>query len=164
MKDYLLKLKAWSMIVLMLFAVTTISCSSDDDEPESKTFFETHGGTNWDFEDPNSPAEVFVRINENVNSLVDIYVNLTGECFFAFPLEGANNTEILEDSENRFKIKLSESETDYTILSASVAGNILTVSSEVYENGELDNELSQTFLLFSSDKEVSDLTMCPMPA
>ena len=150
------------MIVLMVLAVTAVSCSDDDDEPQSKTFFEAHGGTNWDFQDPTSDIAVFVRINENVNSLFDIYINLTGECFIGFPIEGVENPEILEDSENRFRIKLSESESDYQILSASVSGNVLTVSAEDYENGELVED--QTFLLFASDQDVSDLTMCPMPA
>ena len=162
MKEYLLKLKSWSVIMLMLVAVTAVSCSDDDDESQSKTFFETHGGTNWDFEDPGSDIAVFVRINESVNSLFDIFINLTGECFIAFPVAGVEDPEILEDSENRFRIKLSESDTDYQILSASVAGNILTVSAEVYEDGELVED--QTFLLFASDQDVSDLTMCPMPA
>jgi hypothetical protein len=164
MKDYLLKLKSWSLVVLILVAVTAVSCSDDDDEPKSKTFFEAHGGTNWDFEDPTSDASVFVRINENQTSLFDIFVNLTGECYFEFPVEGVENTEVLEDSENRFKIKLSASESDYQILTASVSGDILTVSAEVYENGELVEDESLTFLLFASDMEVSDLDMCPMPA
>ena len=160
MKDFLLKLKGWSVIALMLVVVTAVSCSDDDDEPQSKSFFEAHGGTNWDFEDTNTGIAVFVKINENATRLFDIFINLTGECFMEFPVAGVDNPEVLEDSENRFKIRLSESDTKYQILSASVSGEILTVSVESYENGEILEDESGNFLLFSSDKEVGDLTMC----
>lgn len=146
---------------MMVFAVAAVSCSDDDDDQQAKTFFETHGGTNWDFQSPDSPISVFVRINDNVSSLFDIYINLTGECYYPYPVVGVENPEILENSQNRFKIKLTESESKYQILSASVSGNVLTVTAEVYENGELTED--QGFLLFESDQDVSDLTMCPMP-
>lgn len=158
-KNNLIKLKAFGLIAFLMFSMSFISCSDDDDP---KSFLETHGGTVWNFAEEDAGISIYVQLNSTVSNPFEIWMDLLGVgCYLYQSIEDDGTPEVIEDSENKVVIRVEENDTDYILLTLRVVGNRLTVTTEEYEDGELDE--NQTIILDKSSDNVDDLEICPMP-
>lgn len=154
MKKHILKLKAFALIIL--FALAFHSCS-DDDNP--KSFLDAHGGTVWKFGDANDILSLYAQINNSETNPFEFWLyDLIDECYLHESVTNEGTTEVLQNSENKIEIKISESSGDYGILTMTVSGDILRVQFDSYEDGELTED--EQFILERSNDNVDDLTIC----
>lgn len=159
-KNNLMKLKVFGLMAFIMFSMSIVSCSDDDDN--EKSFLETHGGTAWNFEEENSGVSIYVQLNSTVSNPFEIWMDLLDAgCYLYQSIEDDGTPEVVEDSENKVVIRVDENDTDYIILTLRVAGDRLTVTTEEYEDGELDE--SQILILDKTSDNVDDLEICPMP-
>jgi hypothetical protein len=73
-------------------------------------------------------------------------------------VEDDGTPEILENTENKLVIRVDESNDEYTIVTLTVSQNVLTVTNEDYENGELDEE--NIVILFANQDDIENIEIC----
>ena len=149
-------LKLLSVAFIMSFAI--VSCNDDDDE-EILNFLDAHGDTQWKFDDPGSDTALYLRINDSEANPFELWLTLQADgCYVYQSVEDDGTPEILENTENKLVIRVEESNEEYTIITLRVAQDVLTVESEYYENGELDED--NAVILFANDDDLSDIEIC----
>lgn len=149
-------LKVFSFTLLMIIAVA--SCSDDGDD-DVITFLDKHGDTQWKFQDPNSDTVLYLRINDSQTNPFELWLTfLANSCFVYQSVEDDGTPEILENTENKLVIRVDESNDEYTIVTLTVSQNVLTVTNEDYENGELDEE--NIVILFANQDDISNIEIC----
>ena len=151
------KWAALSLFTLLALSLTFVSCSDDDDEQSS--FLENHGGSVWKFSDEFSGTGIYLRINNSESNPFEIWLQWPGtDCYLHEGVDDSETPDVLENSKNTLKLRVDDSATEYTIVTLTVSGDFLTISSEYYENGSLVEDES-VILARTSDK-VSDLPLC----
>lgn len=156
MYSKMLKFKAFALSLVLV--LTLFSCSDDGDDPD--TFLEKNGGTVWTISQ--SGASVFAKINNSVSNPLEIWGSLGDELCYIYQSikdEGAE-VEVLENTESTFKVRVDESSTEYTILTLTVAGNLLTIQYDYYEDGEIDE--SEIIPLQKTADTTDDLEICEL--
>ncbi len=148
-------LKMLSLSLLMIFAVA--ACSDDEDDVTS--FLDKHGNTQWRFQDTDSQTVLYLRINDSQTNPFELWLSLLqSTCYVYQSVEDDGTPEILENTENKLVIRVDESNEEYTIVTLTISQQVLTVVSEDYENGELDDE--NIVILFANDDDISNLEIC----
>ena len=79
-------------------------------------------------------------------------------CYENETVIGIGGVEILENTENVFKVKVEDGENDYIIMTFTITGSVLTIKYEYFEDGELDD--TQTLPLQKTDDDPDDLPLC----
>lgn len=149
-------LKLLGISILMSFAL--VSCNDDDDE-ELLTFLDVHGNTQWKFDDPTSDTELYLKINDSEANPFELWLTLLdGGCYVYQSVEDDGTPEILENTKNRLVIRVEESNQEYTVVTLNVSQNVLTVESEYYEDGQLDDD--NVVILFANEDDISALEIC----
>ncbi len=149
-------LRMLSISLLMIFALA--SCNDDDDD-NMLSFLDKHGDTQWKFQDPNSDTVLYLRINDSQANPFELWLTfLANSCYVYQSVEDDGTPEILENTENKLVIRVDESNDEYTIVTLTVSQNVLTVASEEYENGELDEE--NIVILFANQDDISNIEIC----
>ena len=149
-------LKVLSLTLLMIFAVA--SCN-DDDDGDIVSFLDKHGDTQWKFQDPGSDTVLYLRINDSQTNPFELWLTfLANSCYVYQSVEDDGTPEILENTENKLVIRVDESNDEYTIVTLTVSQNVLTVISEDYENGVLDEE--NIVILFANQDDISNIEIC----
>ena len=149
-------LRMLSISLLMIFALA--SCNDDDDD-NMLSFLDKHGDTQWKFQDPNSDTVLYLRINDSQANPFELWLTfLANSCYVYQSVEDDGTPEILENTENKLVIRVDESNDEYTIVTLTVSQNVLTVASEDYENGELDDE--NVVILFANQDDISNIEIC----
>ena len=149
-------LKVFSLTLLMIFAVA--SCN-DDDDGDIVSFLDKHGDTQWKFQDPGSDTVLYLRINDSQTNPFELWLTfLANSCYVYQSVEDDGTPEILENTENKLVIRVDESNDEYTIVTLTVSQNVLTVISEDYENGVLDEE--NIVILFANQDDISNIEIC----
>ena len=150
-----MNLKTLFFLFLIIFAVD--ACNEDDDDVVS--FLDNHGDTQWKFQDPNSEAVLYLRINDSEANPFELWLTfLANSCYVYQSVEDDGTPEILENSENKLVIRVEESNDEYTIVTLTVSQGVLTVVSEDFENGELDEE--NIVILFANEDDISNIEIC----
>ena len=149
-------LKVLSFTLLMIFAV--VSCNDDDDD-DMVSFLDKHGDTQWKFQDPNSDTLLYLKINDSQANPFELWLTfLANSCYVYQSVEDDGTPEILENTENKLVIRVDESNDEYTIVTLTVSQNVLTVTNEDYENGELDEE--NIVILFANQDAIDNIEIC----
>jgi len=149
-------LKVLSFTLLMIFAV--VSCNDDDDD-NMVSFLDKHGDTQWKFQDPNSDTVLYLSINDSQANPFELWLTfLANSCYVYQSVEDDGTPEILENTENKLVIRVDESNDEYTIVTLTVSQNVLTVTNEEYENGELDEE--NIVILFANQDDINNIEIC----
>ena len=147
--------KVLSFTLLMIVAV--VSCNDDDDDMVS--FLDKHGNTQWKFQDPNSDTVLYLRINDSQTNPFELWLTfLANSCYVYQSVEDDGTPEILENTENKLVIRVEESNDEYTVVTLTISQNVLTVTNEDYENGELDEE--NIVILFANQDDISNIEIC----
>ena len=147
--------KVLSFTLIMIFAVA--SCNDDDDDMVS--FLDKHGNTQWKFQDPNSDTVLYLRINDSQTNPFELWLTfLANSCYVYQSVEDDGTPEILENTENKLVIRVEESNDEYTVVTLTISQNVLTVTNEDYENGELDEE--NVVILFANQDDISNIEIC----
>ena len=150
-----MNLKTLIFLFFIIFAVD--ACNEDDDEVIS--FLDVHGDTQWKFQDPNSDAELYLRINDSETNPFELWLTfLANGCYVYQSVEDDGTPEILENSENKLVIRVEESNEEYTIVTLTVSQGVLTVTSEDFENGEIDEE--NIVILFANEDDINNIEIC----
>ena len=145
-----------SLSLLMIFAL--VSCNDDDDD-DMITFLDKHGDTQWKFQDPGSDTVLYLRINDSQTNPFELWLTfLANSCYVYQSVEDDGTPEILENTENKLVIRVEESNDEYTIVTLTVSQNVLTVASEDYENGQLEDE--NIAILFANQDDISNIEIC----
>ena len=152
----MLKFKAFGLILMMVFSL--VSCS-DDDGDDALTFLETNGGTVWSVSQ--SGASIYAQINNSESNPFEFWASFGEDgCYIHESIDDEGNVEVLENSENKLKLRVDEGENEYTILTLTITGNILTVQSEYFEDGEsVEKEIIP---LSKSTDNPDDLPLCTL--
>jgi len=149
-------LKVLSFTLLMIFAV--VSCNDDDDN-DVVSFLDKHGDTQWKFQDPNSDTVLYLKINDSQANPFELWLTfLANSCYVYQSVEDDGTPEILENTENKLVIRVDESNDEYTIVTLTISQNVLTVTNEDYENGELDEE--NIVILFANQDDIDNIEIC----
>jgi len=149
-------LKVLSFTLLMILAV--VSCNDDDDN-DRVSFLDKHGDTQWKFQDPNSDTLLYLRINDSQTNPFELWLTfLANSCYVYQSVEDDGTPQILENTENKLVIRVDESNDEYTIVTLTVSQNVLTVTNEDYENGELDEE--NIVILFANQDDINNIEIC----
>ena len=149
-------LRMLSISLLMIFA---LAACNDDDDDNMISFLDKHGDTQWKFQDPNSDTVLYLRINDSQANPFELWLTfLANSCYVYQSVEDDGTPEILENTENKLVIRVDESNDEYTIVTLTVSQNVLTVASEDYENGELDDE--NVVILFANQDDISNIEIC----
>lgn len=154
MKTNFLKFKTIALSIMLVFSL--FSCSDDGDDAD--TFLEKNGGTVWKISQ--SGANIFAQINNSASNPLELWVSFGEDVCYVYQSiqdEGVE-VEILENTESTLKLRVDESSTEYTILTLTISGNILTVKSEYYEDGELDD--TELIPLQKTTEDPDDLEIC----
>ncbi len=156
MRSYLTKFKIVALIAF--FSFSFISCSDDGDDDE-KSFLETHGGTVWQLGEPEDVLNVYAQINSTISNPFEIWVNnALLECYIYESITDEGSPEVIENRENKVQIRIGGNGGDYGDLTLTVAGDVLRVELDSYEDGELVE--SDSFVLERSDENTDDLEVC----
>lgn len=149
-------LKVLSFTLLMIFAV--VSCNDDEDD-DVVSFLDKHGDTQWKFQDPNSDTVLYLKINDSQANPFELWLTfLANSCYVYQSVEDDGTPEILENTENKLVIRVDESNDEYTIVTLTISQNVLTVTNEDYENGELDEE--NIVILFANQDDIDNIEIC----
>ena len=149
-------LKVLTLTLLMIFAIA--SCNGDDDD-DVVSFLDKHGNTQWKFQDPNSDTVLYLRINDSQTNPFELWLTfLANSCYVYQSVEDDGTPEILENTENKLVIRVEESNDEYTVVTLTISQNVLTVTNEDYENGELDEE--NIVILFANQDDISNIEIC----
>ena len=151
----MLKFKAFGLILMMVFSL--VSCSDDDD---AKTFLETNGGTVWTV--AQAGASIYAQINNNESNPFEFWATFgEGGCYIHESINDEGNVEVLENTENKLQVRVDEGEDEYVILTLTITGDILTVQSEYFEDGQsVEKEIIP---LRKTDDNTDDLEICDFP-
>lgn len=154
MKSKMLKFKAFALSLVLV--LTLFSCSDDGDD--AKTFLEENGGTVWKL--TLGGESIYAQINNSESSPIEFWVPSEYEdnCYENETVIGIGGVEILENTENVFKVKVEDGENDYIIMTFTITGSVLTIKYEYFEDGELDD--TQTLPLQKTDDDPDDLPLC----
>ena len=148
--------KVLSFTLLMILAV--VSCNDDDDD-NMVSFLDKHGDTQWKFQDPNSDTVLYLKINDSQANPFELWLTfLANSCYVYQSVEDDGTPEILENTENKLVIRVDESNDEYTIVTLTISQNVLTVTNEDYENGELDEE--NIVILFANQDDIDNIEIC----
>ena len=159
MKVKMSKFRIFGLLALLTVSLSFVSCSDDGDKV--KSFLETHGDTVWKFMAPFDGGSIYVQINDDATNPFEIWFSISEEaCFIYESIEDDGSPEIIESSENKIVIKITESATEYVLITMTVSGNTLTILSEVFEDGELDDE--ERIILIKTTDNVDDLEICQL--
>ena len=156
MKSKMLKFKAFGLILMMVFSL--VSCSDDgDDDPSS--FLETNGGTVWTI--AQAGASIYAQINNNESNPFEFWASFgEGGCYVHESINDEGNVQVLENTENKLQVRVDEGENEYTILTLTITGNILTVQSEYFEDGQsVEKEIIP---LSKTSDNTDDLELCEL--
>ncbi|MGA9269471.1 MAG: hypothetical protein WBV45_02535 [Lutimonas sp.] len=149
-------LRILSLTLLMIFAV---AACNDDDNDDMIDFLDKHGDTQWKFQDPNSDTVLYLRVNDSRTNPFELWLTfLANSCYVYQSVEDDGTPEILENTENKLVIRVEESNDEYTIVTLTVSQNVLTVTNEDYENGELDEE--NIVILFANQDDIGNIEIC----
>lgn len=149
-------LRVLGLMILMTFAL--VSCNDDGDE-KMASFLDVHAGTQWKFQDPNSETTLYLRINDSQSNPFELWLTfLANGCYVYQSVEDDGTPEIIEDKENKLVVRVDESNDEYTIVTLTVSQGVLTVESEYYENGVLDED--NIAILFANDDDISNIEVC----
>lgn len=153
MRAKMLRFKAFGLILMMVFSF--ISCSDDD----ASTFLETNGGTVWKVNQ--SGASIYAQINNNESNPFEFWATFgEGGCYIHESINDEGNVEVLENTEDSLKVRIDEDENEYTILTLTVRGDILTVQSEYFEDGQsVEKEIIP---LTKTSDDPDDLLLCEL--
>jgi hypothetical protein len=158
MKAKMLKFKALGLFVVM--AIGLFSCS-DDSNDKSTSFLVKNGDTSWKIVDPTSGASIYAHINNNEANPFEIWASFAAEtCYLYQSIDDSGAIEVLENTENKAVIRIDDSATEYTIITLSVSGTVLTVESEYFENGQSTED--EIFILQKTNDNVDDLEVCQL--
>lgn len=154
MKTNFLKFKAVALSLMLAFSL--FSCSDDGDDADS--FLEKNGGTVWKISQ--SGANIYAQINNSVSNPLELWVSFGEDLCYIYESikDGGVEVEILENTESTLKLRVDESSTEYTILTLTVTGNLLTVVSEYFEDGESVEK--ETIPLQKTDDDPDSLDIC----
>jgi hypothetical protein len=158
MKSKMLKFKALGLFLAMTIAL--FSCS-DDSNDKSTSFLAKNGGTSWKIVDPSSGASIYAHINNNEANPFEIWAAFAAEtCFIYQSIDDSGSVEVLENTENKVVIRIDDNATEYTLITLTVSGNVLTVESEYFEDGESTED--EIFILQKTSDNVDDLEVCDL--
>ena len=156
MKTNFLKFKAIALSIMLVFSL--FSCSDDGDDPD--TFIEKNGGTVWTI--AISEVVMYAKINNSESNPLEIWLGEDDSEELCYLYQSftdiGTGVEVLENSANTFKVRVDDSETEYTILTLTVSGNLLTIQYEFYVDGELDD--TELIPLQKTTEDPDDLEIC----
>ncbi len=155
MKVHMLRFRAFALIALISFSF--LACSDDDNEDE-KSFLEAHGGTVWEFGEPEDALSVYAQINSLISNPFELWVKNGGDCYIYESITDEGSPEVTEDRENKVEIRIGGNTGEYGVLTMTVSGDILRVELETYEEGALVD--SQRFILQRSNDSTEGLEIC----
>jgi len=139
----------------MMLSCLFVSC---DDDGDDISFLEKHGDSLWKISE--GGGTVYAQINNSVTNPLELWASLFDACYIYESISGTGNVEVLENTENKVVIKVDEGGNDYALLSLTVTAKILTVTSEYYEDGSLDER--ETIILMETSDDVNDLQLCEL--
>jgi hypothetical protein len=155
MKTKMLNLRIFGLLAMLTFSL--VSCSDDGDD-NGASFLEKHGGTVWKFSQEG--GTIYAKINDSESNSFEIWASLFDACYIYESLAEAGNTQVLENTENKIVIRIDEGASEYTLLTLTVVGEILTINSEYYEDDVLEED--ELFILKETSDNVSDLELCEL--
>jgi hypothetical protein len=161
MKTLFLKSRILSILILLVLSISINGCSDDE---TIKSFLEKQANTDWKFSEPNLGAILYVAINNNQANPFEFWFSILEEtCFIHESINDDGNVEILENSANKLIIKVVDdgNPAEHSIITFTVNGDILTVKSQDFEDGVLEDE--DLFILQKTSDNLDDLTICPVP-
>ena len=154
MRAKMLKFKAFGLLLLMVFSL--FSCS-DDGNDDASTFLETNGGTVWTISQDG--ASIYAQINNSESNPFEFWASLGEEaCYVHESINDEGNVEVLENTENKLEVRVDDDENEYTILTLTIRGNVLTVEFEYFEDGQSVEE--ETIPLQKTSDNTDDLELC----
>lgn len=154
-----MKTKMLSLRVFGLLAMLTLSLAScSDDGDDGASFLEKHGGTTWKFSVDG--GTIYAQINSSESNPFELWVSLFDTCYIYESISNTGNIEVLENKENKVVIRIDEGPSEYSLLTLSVTGDALTIQSEYYEDGILEED--DFFILQKTSDNVDDLELCEL--
>jgi hypothetical protein len=151
MKATQLKLKVFGLLAMLTLSL--VSCSDDG---KSADFWEKNGGTTWKYAE--SGGTIYARINSSESNPIEVWASLFDACYIYETFASAGDVEVLENKEHKVVIRIDESDTEYTILEMRISGDVLTIASEIYEDGALSED--EVFILVRTTDDVDNLELC----
>lgn len=154
-KTILLKSRFLIAVFLGTFLFSLNSCSSDDDS-SSKDFLSSHSGTKWKVSE--SGTTIYLQVNNSESNPFQSWATFDGSCYFFSESNEDGQVEIIENSKNKLIVKVSDTESDYDILTITIIGDILTIKDEYYENGVLED--TTAIPLSKTSDNLDNLEIC----
>ena len=153
----MLKFKAFGLVLLMVFSL--VSCSDDGDD-DASSFLEANGGTVWTV--AQGGASIYAQINNNESNPFEFWASFVeGGCYVHESINDDGNVEVIENTENKLKVRVDDDVDEYTILTMTITGDILTVQSEYFEDGQsVEKEIIP---LKRTSDNTDDLLLCEFP-
>ena len=151
----MLKLKFLALLAILSFSIT--SCSDDGDEG-ALSFLEKHGDTAYKFFEQNSESTIYARINDSETNPMELWASLFDVCYIHQSMDDVGTLEVVESSEDKIVFRVDEGASEYSILTLTVIGNVLTFKSEYYEDGALEEE--DLFVLQKTEDSLDNLEIC----
>jgi len=150
-------MKSRFLIALFLgtFLFSLNGCSSDDDS-SSSDFLSAHSGTKWKISE--SGTTIYLKVNNSESNPFQSWATFDGSCYIFSESNEDGGVEIIENSKNRLILKVSDTETDYDILTITVSGDILTIKDEYFENSVLEE--TTVIPLSKTSDNLDDLEIC----
>jgi len=156
MRAKMLKFKAFGLLLMMVFSL--VSCSDDGDN-DALTFLETNGGTVWEVSQEG--ISIYAQINNSESNPFEWWATFgEGGCYLHESINDDGNVEVIENTENKLKLRIDDDENEYTILTLTIRGDALTVHSEYFEDGQSVEE--ETIPLKKTSDDTDDLELCEL--
>lgn len=146
--------KILSLLYCLIFILLTFTISCSDEGDDFQSFLEKNDGTEWLL--LNDDITVYIRLNNNKNNLLEQWCyNFETDCYDYNPnIFIPGDSEIKENSTDRFIIRGDIILSDYESMTFSVQGDTLTVNIKL---SEWENE---TVYFNKSLVKVDDLPKC----
>lgn len=129
-------------LLYLLFAITIIGCSSDDEDNSNLTFFEKYDGVVWEEQTSNYTYRVQINNGNTVFTKSYFDEGNGGDCGTDIIL----NSDIIRVTEDSFTVKDEDNNgngnTDIVIVTAINNGNDLTI--EYSDTGNIEDYFSRT--------------------
>ena len=152
-------LRPFKMLSLSLLMILVMSACDNDDDDDMITFLDKHGETQWKFQDPNSDTVLYLRVNDSQANPFELWLSfLENSCYVYQSVEDDGTPVIVENTEDKLVIRVEETNDDYTVVTLTVSQQVLTVRSEDYVDGELDEE--NIVILFANQDDISNIEIC----
>lgn len=146
-------------LVFLLLALTSVSCSDDDDDKKiDETLLETLDKTKWVFDGIGFPA-IYLRFNDSNTNFLELWAAIAeDECYIYGNSSDDDTLTIIENSKSKLVIKATESSDYYSIMTVTIINDKLNLKQDYYVEGSLDD--TDVLVFNKTSTNLNDLDIC----